>query len=98
MQVTVLSPGDKQNAESLEVRTMTTANEIADQPAIEHELAKPQARAVVESVFKAIASAAAAGEEVSIPGFGKFKVKDSPGGWAATPLPATPSRLPRPRS
>jgi DNA-binding protein HU-beta len=55
-----------------------TANEIADQLATEHQLSKAQARAVIEGAFQAVASAAAAGEEISIPGFGKFKVKTSP--------------------
>jgi DNA-binding protein HU-beta len=33
---------------------------------------------LVDRVFKAIAEAAAKGEDVSIPGFGKFKVQDKP--------------------
>jgi DNA-binding protein HU-beta len=57
---------------------MTTANEIADQLADEHQLTKGQARAFVEGAFKAVALAAAAGEEISLPGFGKCKVKISP--------------------
>ena len=32
----------------------------------------------VDGVFKAIAEAASAGEEISLPGFGKFKVKATP--------------------
>lgn len=31
----------------------------------------------VEAVFKAVTDAAIAGEETSIPGFGKFKVKET---------------------
>ena len=53
---------------------MTTANEIADKLAGEHNLTKAQGKALVEGVFKAITEAAAAGEEISLPGFGKFKV------------------------
>ncbi|WP_258580820.1 HU family DNA-binding protein [Mesorhizobium sp. AR02] len=37
-----------------------------------------QARSIVDSVFKAIADVAASGAETSLPGFGKFKVKDTP--------------------
>lgn len=57
---------------------MTTANEIADKLAAEHNLTKTQGKALVDGVFKAIAEAAAAGEEISLPGFGKFKVKATP--------------------
>jgi DNA-binding protein HU-beta len=37
-----------------------------------------EAKAAITAVFDQIASAAAKGEEVSIPGFGKFAVKDRP--------------------
>jgi len=39
---------------------------------------KTDARKAVDAVFAAIADAAAKGEEVSLNGFGKFKVKASP--------------------
>ena len=39
---------------------------------------KADARKVVDAVFAAITHAAAKGEEVSLNGFGKFKVKASP--------------------
>jgi len=57
---------------------MTTATEIADRLATEYNLTKAQGKALVDSVFKAIAEAAAAGEEISLAGFGKFKVKATP--------------------
>jgi DNA-binding protein HU-beta len=57
---------------------MTTTNEIADKIAAEQSLTKNQAKAIVESVFREIATAAGSGSETSIPGFGKFKVKDTP--------------------
>jgi DNA-binding protein HU-beta len=57
---------------------MTTTNEIADKIAAEQSLTKAQAKAIVESVFQEITNAAASGTETSIPGFGKFKVKDTP--------------------
>ena len=53
-------------------------NDLADQIAADHDLTKTQARAVVAGVFDGIAAAAARGEEVSLPGFGKFKVADRP--------------------
>ncbi len=57
---------------------MTTTNEIADKIATEQSLTKAQAKAIVESVFKEIATAATSGGETSIPGFGKFKLKATP--------------------
>ena len=44
----------------------------------ESNISKTQAKQIVDSVFKAIETAAVRGEEVSIPGFGKFKVQDKP--------------------
>lgn len=52
---------------------MNTA-ELADHIATGHSLNKSQAKQVVEAVFAAIVDAASKGEEVSLPGFGKFKV------------------------
>ncbi|MEJ5977457.1 HU family DNA-binding protein [Novosphingobium sp. PS1R-30] len=53
-------------------------NDIADSLAGEHGITKADARKYVDGVFAAIADAAGKGEEVSLNGFGKFKVKDSP--------------------
>lgn len=53
-------------------------SELADALAGQHGLTKADARKYVDGVFAAIASAAAKGEEVSLNGFGKFKVKDQP--------------------
>jgi DNA-binding protein HU-beta len=52
--------------------------ELAEAVAAEHGLTKADARKYVDSVFSAIAGAAAKGQEVSLNGFGKFKVKDQP--------------------
>ena len=48
--------------------------ELAEHIATTHDLEKKQAKALVEGVFKAVVEAAQKGDEVSIPGFGKFKV------------------------
>lgn len=64
---------------------MTTTNEIADKIASDNGLAKAQGKAIVEAVFAAITSAAVSGAETSIPGFGKFKVKDTPEREARNP-------------
>ena len=53
-------------------------NDIADKLAADNGITKADARKLVDGVFAAIADAAAKGEEVSLNGFGKFKVKDSP--------------------
>ena len=53
---------------------MTTTNEIADKIATDHSLTKAQGKAIVEAVIASITEAAAAGNETSLPGFGKFKV------------------------
>jgi nucleoid DNA-binding protein len=50
---------------------------IADKIAAEQNLTKALAKAIVESVFKQISDAARSGAETSVPGFGKFKVKDA---------------------
>jgi DNA-binding protein HU-beta len=52
--------------------------DLAESLAAQHDLTKADARKYVDAVFAAIAGAAANGDEVSLNGFGKFKVKDSP--------------------
>jgi DNA-binding protein HU-beta len=44
----------------------------------ESNITKTQAKQIVDSLFKAIEAAAVRGDEISIPGFGKFKVQDKP--------------------
>jgi DNA-binding protein HU-beta len=64
---------------------MTTTNEIADKIASEHGLTKVQGKAVVEAIIAAITEASVAGNETSLPGFGKFKLKDTPEREARNP-------------
>lgn len=52
--------------------------DLADRLAADHGLTKTDARKIVDSVFASIADAAAGGEEISLNGFGKFKVKSTP--------------------
>ena len=52
-------------------------SDLADTLASAHNITKADARKLVDGVFAAIADAAAKGEEVSLNGFGKFKVKES---------------------
>jgi DNA-binding protein HU-beta len=53
-------------------------SDLAESLAASHGITKTDARAMVDAVFASIAEAAAKGEEISLNGFGKFKVKDSP--------------------
>jgi DNA-binding protein HU-beta len=56
-----------------------TISELIDQVAAsDSKLTKAQAKAIVDAVFGAISGAAKKGEEVSLPGFGKFKVQAKP--------------------
>ncbi len=52
-------------------------SDLAELVAGEHGLTKTDARKVVDAIFEAVAAAAAKGDEISISGFGKFKVKES---------------------
>lgn len=57
---------------------MKTTSDLADQIASTHGLAKSDAKKVIEAVLANITAAVASGEEVSLNGFGKFKLKESP--------------------
>ena len=63
-------------------------SDLADQLAGANGLTKADAKKIVDGVFAAIAEAAAKGDEVSIPGFGKFKVKDVPADVTVVGVPA----------
>ena len=52
--------------------------ELAETLVAGHAMSKADARKVVDDLFAAIITAAQKGDEVSLSGFGKFKVKDSP--------------------
>jgi DNA-binding protein HU-beta len=56
---------------------MKTAD-LIDHVAREASMEKSAAKQAVEAVFAGIVDAAKKGEEVNLPGFGRFKVKDSP--------------------
>jgi DNA-binding protein HU-beta len=59
---------------------MTIMNnaELAETLVANHAMSKADARKVVDDLTAAIIAAAGKGDEVSLTGFGKFKVKDSP--------------------
>lgn len=51
-------------------------SELAEALTADHGLTKADARKLVDALFGVIADAAAKGDEISLNGFGKFKVKD----------------------
>ena len=53
-------------------------NDLAEALAAGNDITKADARRYVDGVLAAIVEAAAKGEEISLNGFGKFKVKNSP--------------------
>ena len=52
--------------------------DLADKIAAANGLSKADAKKLVDGILGAIADAAVAGDEISLNGFGKFKVKSSP--------------------
>ena len=56
---------------------MKTAD-LIDHVSREAGMEKGAAKKAIEAVFAGIVDAAKKGEEVNLPGFGRFKVKDSP--------------------
>jgi DNA-binding protein HU-beta len=59
-------------------RDTMTIQELVDHIAAETKVTKAHAKHTVDTVFRAIHDAAGRGHEVSIPGFGKFKVQNKP--------------------
>lgn len=69
------------------------SSELTDQVASTSGLTKADAKKIVDGIFAAIGDAAAKGDEVSIPGFGKFKVKDSPARDGRNPATGEPMKI-----
>ena len=69
-------------------------SDLADKLAASQDITKADARKLVDAVFAAIADAAAAGEEVSLNGFGKFKVKDTPAREGRNPSTGATIKVP----
>ena len=53
-------------------------SELVEKLSKTHGVSDAQAKSIVDDILKDIVDAAASGEEVSLPGFGKFKVKTTP--------------------
>ena len=58
-----------------------------------HGVSKAQAKSIVDDILKDIVDAAASGGEVSLPGFGKFKVKATPEREGRNPARAASERI-----
>ena len=67
--------------------------DLADRIAAAHGLTKTAAKAAVEDVLKGIAEAAVKGEEVSLNGFGKFKVQAKPERDGRNPSTGAPMKI-----
>lgn len=68
-------------------------SDLADTVASAHDITKADARKIVDGVFAAIADAASRGEEVSLNGFGKFKVKESAAREGRNPATGAPMQI-----
>jgi DNA-binding protein HU-beta len=53
-------------------------SEIAAKVADAHEISKAKAKTLIEAFLKELVTEAANGTEIALPGFGKFKVKETP--------------------
>jgi DNA-binding protein HU-beta len=61
-----------------EIIPMASLSDIVDSLAASHNLPKAQVKATLDGAFAAILAHGKRGDEVSIAGFGKFKVKHTP--------------------
>jgi len=75
---------------------MNTAD-IAGVVAADQGLDKAAAKRVIDATLKAITDAAVKGEEVSLPGFGKFKVQDRPAREGRNPATGATINIPASR-
>ena len=53
-------------------------SDLADQLAADGKISKTEAKGLVDSLLTQLRDALASGQEVNLPGFGKFKVQDKP--------------------
>jgi DNA-binding protein HU-beta len=57
---------------------MNTSELIDHVASTDEKLTKAQAKALVDGILKSLSDTAARGEEINLPGFGKFKVQAKP--------------------
>ena len=69
-------------------------NDLAEHLTEAHaDLTKAKAKTLVEAMLTGVRDAAMKGEEVSLPGFGKFKVQDKPERTARNPRTGQPIQI-----
>lgn len=68
--------------------------ELTDRLAEAHQISKADARAMIGTIVDAIAAAAKAGDEVTLPGFGKFKVRERKAREARNPQTGAMVKVP----
>jgi DNA-binding protein HU-beta len=71
--------------------------ELADRLAEAHDVSKADARAMIDTLTAAIAEAAKSGDEVALPGFGKFKVRERKAREARNPQTGATVKVPASR-
>lgn len=57
---------------------MVNSSELAAKIAETNDISKVQAKDLIEAFLKEVIAEAATGAEITLPGFGKFKVKETP--------------------
>jgi DNA-binding protein HU-beta len=72
---------------------MNTADLVA-KLAESQSVSKAQAKSIVDEMLKEIIAAASSGNEVSLPGFGKFKVKETAAREGRNPSTGEPMKIP----
>jgi len=68
-------------------------SDLADTIASVHGVSKADARKIVDGILGAMGDAAAKGEEISLNGFGKFKVRLSPAREGHNPATGEPLQI-----
>ncbi|RSV16232.1 HU family DNA-binding protein [Sphingomonas sp. ABOLG] len=68
-------------------------SDLAKKIASTTELSEAKVKATIQALFSEIADAAGRGEETSIPGFGKFSVKDRPARQGRNPATGQPMEI-----
>jgi DNA-binding protein HU-beta len=72
---------------------MNTAD-LVDRLAGESKLTKAQAKEIVDGLLSNVRDTLAKGEEVNLPGFGKFKVQDKPARTGRNPSTGAAIQIP----
>lgn len=72
-------------------------NELVDQVASSRNISKADAKQTIAAVLDAIVDAAKVGSEVSLPGFGKFKVQERAAREGRNPATGATMKIPASR-